>query len=188
MSVFTNAASAARDDAEAYIAAVLELLGEQDPLVVLRRTPGELRQAVAERTADDLRRPERPGKWSALEVIQHLADSDLVWAYRLRLVLAEDRPRLTGYDQDQWATGLRYQDVDPDDALGQFAALRQLNLKVIEGLNSTALARDGVHSDRGEERLELMIRLYAGHDLVHLRQLARILEAADSGRNESREP
>jgi len=177
MSVFSNPAAAARDEAEAYISAILQLLGEQEPLSVLRRTPAELRQAIGERTPDELRRPERPGKWSALEVIQHLADSDLVWAYRMRLVLAEDRPRLTGYDQDLWARRLRYQDVDPDEALEQFAVLRKLNLRLLEGLDSTAFERVGIHSDRGEEQLDLMIRLYAGHDLVHLRQLARILEA-----------
>lgn len=180
MSVFSNPASAAKEEAAAYIAAILELVGEQDPLVVLRRTPAEVRRAVAERTPGELRRPERPGKWSAVQVIQHLADSDLVWAYRMRLVLAEDRPRLTGYDQDLWATRLRYQDVGAEDALEQFAVLRKLNLGVLEGLDSAAFERVGIHSDRGEERLGHMVRLYAGHDLVHLRQLARIFEAVQA--------
>jgi hypothetical protein len=95
----------------------------------------------------------------------------------MRLVLAEERPRLTGYDQDLWATRLRYRDVDPDDALEQFAGLRKLNLRLLDGLDSMAFERVGIHSDRGEEQLGHMIRLYAGHDLVHLRQLARIFEA-----------
>lgn len=177
MSMFSNPASAAKVEAEAYVSAVLALLGDRDPQVVLRSTPAEIRRAVDESTPQELRRPERPGKWSALEVIQHLADSDLVWAYRMRLVLAEDRPRLTSYDQDLWAEGLRYRDADPDEALEEFEALRQLNLRLLEGLEPTALERVGIHSDRGEERLDHMIRLYAGHDLVHLRQIARILEA-----------
>lgn len=180
MSVFSNLASAARGEAQAYIAAILELLGDRDPLDVLRRTPVEIRRAVDGRTVDDLRRLEKPGKWSVVEVIQHLADSDLVWAYRMRLVLAEDRPRLTGYDQDLWASGLRYREVDPDDALEDFEALRKLNVRLLERLDPAALERAGIHSDRGEERLDHMIRLYAGHDLVHLRQLARILEASEA--------
>lgn len=179
MSVFTNPATAAKDEAQAYIAAILELLGEREPLVVLEATPAEIRRAIDGRTHDDLRRPEAPGKWSALQVIQHLADSDLVWAYRMRLVLAEDRPQLTGYDQDLWAKRLRYEDVDPDDALQAFVALRQLNLRLLAGLDSDAFGRVGVHSDRGEERLDHMVRLYAGHDVAHLRQLTRILGAAE---------
>jgi hypothetical protein len=179
MSVFTNPASAARDEAAAYVSAILGLLGDQDPLTVLRGTPAELRRAVDGPTLDELRRPERPGKWSAVQVIQHFADSDLVWAYRMRLVLGEDRPRLTGYDQDLWATRLRYQAVDLGNALEQFEILRKLNLRLLEGLDSAAFERVGIHSERGEERLDHMVRLYAGHDLVHLRQLARILDTAD---------
>ncbi|NIM51410.1 MAG: hypothetical protein GTO22_19535 [Gemmatimonadales bacterium] len=179
MSVFSNPASAAQDEAAAYVSAIFAILGEQNPLTILRRTPAELRGAVDGRTPDELQRPERPGKWSALQVIQHLADSDLVWAYRMRMVLAEDRPRLTGYDQDLWATRLQYQGVNLNDALEQFEVLRTLNLRLLGGLDSAALQRVGIHSDRGEERLDHMVRLYAGHDLVHLRQLTRILEAAE---------
>ena len=55
-----------------------------------------------------LRRPEAPGKWSATEVVQHLADSELVLGFRMRMILTEDRPALQGYDQDRWAGTLRY--------------------------------------------------------------------------------
>ena len=120
MTVFSNQASGASEEAEAYITAVLQLLGERDPLTVLRSTAADLRRAVGDRKPDELRRPEGAGKWSALQVIQHLADSDLVWAYRIRLVIAEDRPELRGFDQDLWAQGLRYRDGDPRRALEQF--------------------------------------------------------------------
>lgn len=180
MSVFSNPASAAKNEAEAYVSAVLELLGDRDPRIVLRDTPAEIRRTVGARDPEDLRRPERRGKWSALEVIQHLADSDLVWAYRMRLVLAEDRPRLTSYDQDVWAERLRYREADPNEALEEFESLRKLNLRLVEGLGPAAMERVGIHSDRGDERLDHMIRLYAGHDLVHLRQIARILEASQA--------
>ncbi len=179
MTVFSNLASGAREEAEAYITAVLQLLGEQDPVAVLRRTAADLRRAVGDREPDELRWPEGPGKWSALQVIQHLADSDLVWAYRMRLVIAEDRPELRGYDQDLWAQGRRYQDRDLKQALEQFEVLRELNLELLDGLDPVTFERVGIHSDRGEESLALMVRLYAGHDLVHLRQLARILAAGE---------
>lgn len=174
MSEFSNPISSAAGGAQTYVTALLALLGTQDPMVVLRATPYQLRRAVAGRSPEALRRPERPGKWSAVEVVQHLADSDLVWAYRVRRILAEDRPAITGYDQDRWAAALAYRTADMSHALEQFEALRRANLRLLSGLPPTSLARVGIHSERGEERLDHLIKLYAGHDLVHLRQLARI--------------
>jgi hypothetical protein len=177
MSEFSNPISAAAGQAQGYVAGLLALLGDQDPVAVLRATPDQIRQALVHRSPDELRRPERPGKWSALEVVQHLADSDLVWAYRMRLVVAEDRPTITGYDQDRWATALHYRAVNPAHALEQFTVLRNANVRLLTALPAAAMARVGIHSERGEERLDHMTRLYAGHDLVHLRQLARIFAA-----------
>jgi hypothetical protein len=177
MSVFSNPKSGAADAAAAYIAALLDLLGDRDPMTLLRATTAQLRHAIEGVPLEVLRRPEKPGKWSAVEVVQHLADSELVWSYRMRLVAAEDRPTLTGYDQDAWATGLQYRDVDPADAIQQFALLRRLNLKLLDGLPPGGLARVGVHNERGDESLGHMVRLYAGHDLLHLRQLERVLAA-----------
>jgi uncharacterized damage-inducible protein DinB len=175
MSVFSNPKSAAADAAAAYVAAVLDLLGDRDPMTVLRSSAARLRDALQGVPVDVLRRPEKPGKWSAVEILQHLADSELVWSHRLRLVAAEERPALTGYDQDAWAAALRYRDADPGDALQQFALLRRLNLAVLDGLPPGGLERVGLHSERGEESLAHMVRLYAGHDLVHLRQMDRVL-------------
>lgn len=175
MSVFTNPADGAHDAAEGYIRALLDLLGDRDPVAVLRHTPDALRAIVAARTEHALRRPERPRKWSVTQVLQHLADSDLVWAFRMRMVVAHDRPTLTGYDQDAWADRLNYASVSPEAAMEQFTFLRALNLTFLDGLTPADLGRTSVHEERGEERLDHMIKLYAGHDLVHLRQLDRIL-------------
>jgi uncharacterized damage-inducible protein DinB len=174
MSVYTNPASGAKADAEAYIEAVLALLGDQDPMAVLRGTPAAARRLTLGLTVEELRRPESEGKWSPVEVLQHLADSELVWGYRLRRVLAEDRPALTGYDQDLWAERLRYPLADAEQALGMFETLRGAHVALLERATPEELARVGIHEERGEESLAHMVRLYAGHDLVHRRQLARI--------------
>ena len=174
MSVFTNPASAAGDQAKMYVAAVLGLLGDSDPMDVLRQTPSALARMLDELSKAQLGQPEAPGKWSMGEVLQHLADSELVWAYRLRMVLAHDRPRLEGYDQDLWAERLSYRDADPHEAVVRFSVLRGSNLRLLERSSEDDLRRVGVHQERGEESLEHLIRLYAGHDLVHLRQLDRI--------------
>jgi len=119
-------------------------------------------------------KPEREGKWSIVHVLQHLADSEVVWAWRMRLILAQDRAPLTGYDQDLWRDRLRYRDVSMTDAFDQFVTLRRANLRLWQGLSPADLSRVGLHGERGEESLEHMRRLYAAHDLLHLRQLTRI--------------
>ena len=174
MSMFTNPITAAKDEADAYINAVLKLLGDKEPLTVLGRLVAELENLVSGFSDEELRRPEAPGKWSILEVIHHLADSELVWAYRLRMVLAEKQPQITGYDQDRWASQLKYREANPEDVLELLGILRKTNLRLIRSLSDEEMQRAGFHNERGEETVEHMIRLYAGHDLVHLNQIARI--------------
>jgi uncharacterized damage-inducible protein DinB len=174
MSVFTNAASGSIEQARTYTAAILELLGTQDPIDVLERTSDATRSAIAGVSDAQLSQPESPGKWSLRQVVQHLADSELVWGYRLRLVLAQERPPLTGYDQDLWSQRLHYDRLPVDEALDRFAVLRRSNLRLLANAAPDDLKRVGVHSERGDESVAHMLRMYAGHDLLHLRQLARI--------------
>lgn len=179
MSEFTNSASRSIDQARAYTAAILDLLGTQDPIDVLEETPDAVRGAIAGLQDAQLSRPESPGKWSLRHVVQHLADSELVWGYRLRLVLAQDRPTLTGYDQDLWSERLHYERAPIDEALDRFAVLRRSNLRLLAEASPADLQRVGVHAERGEESVAHITRLTAGHDLLHLRQLARIREAVE---------
>ena len=146
-------------------------------MIVLRSTPEAVRNAVSGLTERELSQPEAPDKWSIRHVVQHLADSDLVWGYRVRIVLAQDRPALTGYDQDRWAQRLRYDQASVPLALEAFAVLRRSNLRLLSDASTVDLERVGVHAERGEESVAHMIRLYAGHDLLHLAQLARIRHA-----------
>jgi uncharacterized damage-inducible protein DinB len=177
MSVFTNAATGAAENAAAYVRAVLELLGDREPMSVLRETASALPLAIEGLSAQQLRQLESPGKWSIGQILQHLADSEVVWAWRMRLILAQDRPQLTGYDQDLWAQRLHYDEADPSDALEVFAVLRRANLWLLKRASAADLKRVGVHVERGEESLEHLRRLYAGHDLLHLRQLERVRRA-----------
>jgi uncharacterized damage-inducible protein DinB len=180
MSVFTNAASGSIGQASAYTAAILDLLGTRDPVDVLKHTADAIREATAGVSDAQLSRPESPGKWSLRHVVQHLADSELVWGYRLRLVLAQERPTLTGYDQDLWSERFHYERLPMDEALDRFAVLRRSNLRLLADASPDDFQRVGVHAERGEESVAHMIRLCAGHDLLHLRQLARIRQAVEN--------
>jgi uncharacterized damage-inducible protein DinB len=170
-------AATAVDPVQAYVAGLFAALGSRDPLDVLREGPAAFRQAVAGLSPAQLTTPERAGKWSVLQVVQHLADSELVVGFRVRMVLTHDRPMLPGYDQDLWAERLRYQESDLETALGDFATLRRGNLRLLERATPADRQRVMNHSERGEESLDHLIHMFAGHDLVHRRQIARIRAA-----------
>ena len=174
MSVFSNRSTDSPAERAKYPAAILGLVAGREPMSVLRGTAAAASRAIEGLSQPQLREPEGPGKWSIAQVLQHLADSDLVWGWRLRMILAHDRPAITGYDQDLWADRLHYAEADPAAALDQLNVLRRGNLWLIDRATPQDLKRVGVHSERGEESIEYLIGLYAGHDLLHLRQIARI--------------
>lgn len=165
------------DPVRAYVQSILDALGDRDPFEVLREGPDALRAALAGLTPTQLTTPEREGKWSVLEVAHHLADSDRVAAFRFRMILAHDAPELPGYDQDLWAGRLRYREADPATVLHDFAEVRRSNVRLLERTTPEERRRVMRHSERGEESLAHLIRMHAGHDVVHLRQIARIRAA-----------
>jgi len=177
MSVFSNTAQDSPEERAQYAQAVLALLGSRKPVDVLRATPGVAARAMATLTPEQLKTPEMPGKWSVAQVLRHLADSDVVWGWRMRLILAQDRPTITGFDQDLWANRLDYANADANESLEMFAVLRRDNLRLIDRATPADLERVGVHAERGEESAGYLVKLYAGHDLMHLAQIERITKA-----------
>lgn len=175
MSVFTNATGSSKEESEAYVSAVIELLGERDPFEVLGGMGIYLDRVLRRTSPREMTTPEAPGKWSVRHVMQHMADSELVFAYRIRRILAEDNPVLHLYDQDVWAAGLRYEEVDAQEAVELFSALRRANVRLLRRATAEDLERSGRHEERGAEPLGHMLKLYAGHDLLHQRQIERIL-------------
>ena len=173
-SPFNNPAGRAPEQAGAYVRSILELLGDRDPLEVQSGLAEALRAAVSGLSAAQLARPEAPGKWSIAQTVAHLADSEVVFGWRLRLVLAQDRPTITGFDQDAWSARLGGAYPDVGSAIQQIAILRGTNLSLLRALAPADWDRVGLHVERGEESVRHMAKLYAGHDLVHQRQIARI--------------
>jgi len=174
---FTNAAGRAPAQANEYVRSILALLGEQDPLQVLSQLTGKLKAATQGLSATMLDRPEAPGKWSIAQVVRHLADSEVVLGWRLRLVLGQDRPVVTGYDQDAWVARLGGAYTDVAATIGLLEVLRSSHVRLLRSLTPEQWGREGIHSERGPESVRLMAKLYAGHDLAHLNQVARIMKA-----------
>jgi uncharacterized damage-inducible protein DinB len=177
MTDLQNRAADAAAQTEAYVAGLMAALSSRDPMQVLAEMPAALRQAVSGLSPEQERAPEAAGKWSVKQVVQHLADAELVGGFRYRMILTHDGPTLPGYDQDLWAERLHYQDSDLPTALDDFATLRQANLRLLRAATPADMHRIARHAERGDESLEKMIRMFAGHDLVHLRQIARIRRA-----------
>jgi DinB superfamily len=177
MSIFTNPAGAAREEAQAYTAALLELLGDRDPHTVLAALPDAVEALTVGVDEALARRPEREGKWSIVQVVSHLADTETVYGYRMRMIVAQDAPPIQGYDQDLWGDRLHYRDEPLSVVVGELRMLRGRNLRFTRCLDDTELDRVGVHSERGRESVRHNLRLVAAHDLLHRAQLARIRRA-----------
>ena len=174
---FSNPSSGAKDAAARYVQSLLDVLGDRDSIEVLSTLDVSLDRATAGLTPTQLRQPEKSGKWSVIEVVQHLADSELVTGYRIRMILASDTPDIQGYDQDAWAHRLRYAESSLLDALAQMRVLRGRTLELLRRLQPDEWERAGMHSERGLESVRHMTKLQAAHDLVHLRQITRIKSA-----------
>ncbi len=171
MSIYANPAGVPPDG---YVKALLELVGDRDPLQLLPLGPANVEIAIAGLTDAQLRAPEREGKWSIIAVVKHMADAELVTSFRLRMAVAHDRPPLAAYDQDLWSSRLHYADADLDEALEQYRLLRRINLRFVSSLTDEERSRGGMHAERGFEDVNRLCRLMAGHDVVHTRQIERI--------------
>jgi hypothetical protein len=118
-----------------------------------------------------------PGKWSAIEIVQHLADSEMNSAIRLRKLLVEEKPLLHGYDQDLYAQRLRYNERDVQPALDAFRGARATCLQIIEFMSEENWRREGTHSESGRYTCEDWLRIYAAHARGHAEQIQRLREA-----------
>lgn len=165
-------------DAAAYRKKLDGLLGAQDPVSVLSQTADRLAGIAAENPAKLMRTRPFPGKWTPNEIIGHLGDSEWVYGYRMRLILCEDRPTILGMDQDLWVAGQSHNDREPKDLVETFRELRKFNLVQWRRMGEAEWVRVGKHNERGDESLGQMLRMLAGHDLSHIDQINRYLEAA----------
>lgn len=148
-----------------------QALGGHDPIESMRKAPKRLKKLLKGLSKKQLRRAPEPGKWSVHQVVAHLCDGEMVLGTRMRFVAAMERPPIHGYDQDAFVANLRYDEAATDELLEGFAALRALNVALLERLPDEAFARVGLHSERGEESLSTMLHMYAGHDRVHEQQI-----------------
>ena len=147
----------------------------KEPLLLQQAAPKKLAALIKGKQKKRLMRRPAPGKWSIAEIMAHLVDSEIVIAWRLRQILSTNGVAIQAYDQDVWASTFDYAHRDPKQSLESFRVLREVNLALLKAVPRKMWENYGIHQERGNESVQHFVRMVAGHDLNHLRQVEAIL-------------
>jgi len=147
-------------------------LGDREPVEVIASTAAQLARLSETLGVNRMEHSPAPGKWNAREILCHLADCEVVFAFRLRQTLAEDGHVVQPFDQEKWAA--QYSSYTAAEAMSAFSSLRQWNLSLIRNLPREAFSKKVRHPERGEMTFKTIVETMAGHDTNHLRQLEAI--------------
>jgi hypothetical protein len=151
---------------------ILGLLGDRPALETLEASAARV-EALAQRIGpSSMSRAWAPGKWTARDILAHLADAEIATGFRLRQALAQDDHVIQPFEQDDWAK--RYGQLDGMAAARAFTALRAWNLDLVRTMTPGDLARPVMHPERGMETIGILVKMLAGHDLNHIAQLEQI--------------
>ena len=140
----------------------------------------EVVSALKDFPADKMTAHPLPGKWSAREIVHHLADSESTSAIRLRKLLVEDAPTIQGYDQAEFATRLNYNERDIEPALEAFRAARATTSQLFAFMSEDDWKREGHHTESGKFGVQEWLRVYAVHAHDHAAQIRRLRSALDA--------
>jgi hypothetical protein len=143
-----------------------------DPLVALRETPERIRATTGSWSAADFERSYAPGKWSARQILVHLAQSELALGTRARMALSTPNYVAQAFDQDQWIA--REGKLTGKEALDAFIAIATMNRSMFEGLSATDRAVPLQHPEYGALTVDWILEQLAGHQIHHLKQLQQI--------------
>ena len=157
-----------------YIQRILGNVEGQEPLRVQRETAKKLAKAIRGLNKKQLTKKPAPDKWSIAEILAHLADGEIVGAWRLRHILCSNGAPIQAYDQNAWATTFAYARRDAKQSLEFFRVLRENNLAMLKALPGELWENYGQHQERGRESVAHIVRMFAGHDLNHLGQVERM--------------
>ena len=164
------------ETADQYRQRMFGYLGGKDPLKLLAAAPGKLAKLLKNVSPAGARKRPAPEKWSIAEIVAHVADTELVGGYRIRAILGAPGGPIIGFDQDAWVKALHYDQRRLQKAFEQYSALRDANVALLKTLTPRQWKHHGVHSERGVETVETIVRMFAGHDLNHFEQIERILK------------
>jgi hypothetical protein len=168
-----------------YIQRITEYASGKQPLQIQAATAKRLERLIKGVSTAKLRLRPAPGKWSVNEILAHLAESEIVGGFRMRMILGAPGTPIEAFDQDAWVVSGHYGNRDPRKSLQQFRVSREANLALLQSLTPDQWKHHGVHSERGRETIEHTVALFAGHDLNHLGQIEQILGKKKGSERES---
>ena len=160
-----------------YTQRILGYVEGKEPLAVQAATAEKLERLIEGVPTSELRNRPAADKWSVSEIVAHLDDAKIVTGFRIRMILGTPGAAIAAYDADSWVTSGHYEKRDPRKSVEQFRVFREANLALLESLTPEQWKHYGMHSERGQETMELIVRMAAGHDINHLQQIERILPA-----------
>lgn len=163
-----------------YTERILSFVSGKEPLEVQRETPKTLVKLINLLSKQQLSQRPGPGKWCITEILAHLADSEIVLSWRMRLIICQNGAAMQASDQHAWSQTLDYAGQDPKVSVETFRLLRENNLRMLHALPKNLWENYGMHSERGKETLAQIVRMYAGHDLNHLAQVEKIAKESKS--------
>jgi hypothetical protein len=138
---------------KSYIAKTIGFVGSSNPLALMHSGPIKIEQAIRGLTNSQLKKRPPPGKWSIHEIVGHLADTETVFAWRLRRAIAEPGSRVEGYDQNVWALAFNYKEIPFNELLSAYKQNRAWNLRLLNSLPPKVRASSWInHSERGKEK------------------------------------
>ena len=165
-----------QETVQEYTNRLFSYVAGRDPLRLQQAAPKKVASLLKGKTRKQLSRRPAPDKWSIAEIVAHMADAELVISWRLRQVLTNNAAPIQAYDQDLWATTFDYGRRDPRQSLASFRSLREANLALLKSVTQKLWDNYGIHQERGNESVSHVMRMVAGHDLNHLRQMEAILK------------
>ena len=163
------------ETAQQYIQRMTGYVEGKQPLAIQAATAKKLARLIKGVPTSKLRKRPAADKWSISEIVAHLGDAEIVIGFRMRLILGAPGTPLVAFDQDSWVTSGHYEKRDPRKSIEQFRVLREANLALLKSLTPEQWKQYGMHSERGQETIEHIVRIIAGHDINHLQQIERIL-------------
>ena len=102
-------------------------------------SPKQIAAAVLGLPETTLRYKPSPDKWCILEMLGHLADMEILYAYRIRQMLADNDPVIAPIDQDAWAKNLGYLESSPPELVALYPLNRHANVRLLRRLKAEDL-------------------------------------------------
>ncbi len=165
-----------QENPQQYTKRILSYVANRDALKTQQGTVKKIQRLVQNLTRKQMMTRPAPGKWSIGEILAHLAESELVTGYRMRMILSANGAPIQAFDQNVWAKNSDYTHQDPDRSLELFRVVRESNLVLLKSIPRKQWGYYGMHEERGKETIARVVEMEAGHDINHLRQIQGIVK------------